>query len=100
MAYSSPAIQNAAFATWLETLPTDKQSADLREALDNWDNFSPSEEVLAAINASAGHEAYEQVRRDRRIVDYLVQLKDYTPEAAIDLWADWEDYEYEIIHEA
>ena len=72
----------------------DEQIEFLREALENYIVYTPSQEVVDYINEHPWEPL--QVVRDRKICDYLYKHKGMRMYSAIDLWAEWEDFEFEL----
>lgn len=69
----------------------------LKEALTNIGNTKPSNHLKKQWSMRGGEALIsDQVKRDMLIVDYMVQQKEVPFEIANDMWADWEDYEFEL----
>lgn len=79
-----------------------KARTDLLEALQNYEDFTPTPEIKTQLDLErlTGHPCYEQLYRDRLVMDYLVVMKGYTVNNACTLWSDWEEYSYDLIEYA
>ena len=100
-----PELIQAAYDNWRKEsklAKSKKARTDLKEALTNYEDFTPTPEVKTQLNLErvSGHPCYEQLYRDRLVMDYLVVEKGYTISKACDLWSDWEDYSYDLIEYA
>ena len=89
-------IESQAFENFSkhQTLWTVEQEQKLKRALDEYIVAKPS--VLLKEYLDAHPFEPLQVVRDRKIVDHMYEHQGMTQEDAINIWADWEDYEYEI----
>ena len=66
----------------------------LEDALENWVTYTPCQLVQEYLKEHPNEPL--QVTRDRLIVDYMIERGGLSMNEAVDLWSDWEDFEYEL----
>ena len=72
---------------------SDSDVLKLEDALNNWVLHKPCKTLRKHLDNTTEP---LQVVRDRLIVDHMVQTGGLTIKQAINVWCDWEDYEWEL----
>ncbi|QNJ31515.1 hypothetical protein SynPROS91_01137 [Synechococcus sp. PROS-9-1] len=100
--YGDQKLIMKAYKAWLQESPMAKKDKkvrmDLLRALREYNKFSPCIQVTQRLEQEEGLPGYEQLYRDRRIVDFLVTELGYGVHEGTAIWADWEDYFYDLIN--
>ena len=99
MTYSTREIEQQALEAYAAADGRNPDSVKLMSAaLNGYRKHKVCVEVAGQILAEIDHPAADQLRRDRTIVDYLVQVEGIPPNGAANIWSDWEDYEYDLLN--
>ena len=99
--HNNPDLMRQAYDAWCKDSELAKDASNraaLLAALEGYEDFEPDPRVAMTLRVEASSPHYEQLYRDRLVTDYLVTKVGMSQKDGINLWADWEDYEYDLLH--